>query len=99
MTADTLTVVLGLIQFLTAIVIGLVCFIIKGIINSHKELSDEFRKFRLEYAGTALSALEFEKHHLRLRALEDSILRMGVELHGRGLIKEAPEIATGLGWK
>lgn len=93
------TILMGAIQFLTAIVIGLVCFIIRGMMTDHKALSDAFRKFELDYATVPLPAKTLEQHHTRIGTLEDTVLIMGSELHAKGLTSQLPKIAQGLGWK
>jgi len=93
------TVLTGGIQFLTAIVIGLVCYIIKGIITSHKELADKFEEFALAYAKVSSNPRNLENLHIRIGEMEHTILVMGTELHGKGHISEMPKIAQGIGWR
>ena len=93
------SILMGAVQFLTAIVIALVCFIIKGILSSHKELSDAFRKFQLEYAAVSLSERTLSQYHSRVAVVEDTILVMGSELHAKGLISQLPKIAQGMGYR
>ena len=93
------TLLMGAFQFLTAVVIGLVCWIIKGIISSHKELADKFEQFALEYAKVSGNPRTVENLHIRIAALEDTVLVMGSELHAKGSISQLPKIASGLGWR
>jgi len=93
------TILMGAVQFLTAVVIALVCFIIRGMMTSHKELSDSFRNFQLEYATVSISARSLEQHHARISAIEDTVLIMGSELHAKGAISQLPKIAQGQGWR
>jgi len=100
-------IVAGVTAFATGFVNGKVMEIkldslrkdVKDWARAHETLAQEFRVFRLEYAGSSVTAKQMDRYHERLRALEDAVLRMGVELHGRGYLKETPQIAEGLGWK